>query len=241
MKIVYTLDQLHLRARENKWLGYFTVFCRVALAAGFIPSGMVKILGERFTALPNIHPMGSYLEALHHTGYYYTFIGVVQVLAAIFLLIPRTATLGAVLYFPVILNICILSLAVRFDGSLISSPLMVLACTYLLCWDYHKFKYIFPFYRNKDTLPPNFTRDNRFPGWFFLGVFVTILAVGFTVTNVFSIMPRNSYNDCTKNCQNSEDPQACINFCDCVHNQGKPLDSCVAAYNKAIKTKRNKR
>ncbi len=91
--------------------------------------------------------MGHYLEALHHTGYYYTYIGVVQVAAAIMLLIPRTVTLGAFLYFPIILNICILTYAVRFDGSLFTAPLMVLANLYLLGWNYEKWKYILPFNR----------------------------------------------------------------------------------------------
>ncbi|HTF05623.1 MAG TPA: hypothetical protein VK826_16465 [Bacteroidia bacterium] len=133
--------------KENKWLRYFAVFNRVGLAVGFLPSGLVKITGERFTALSVNHPMGNYLEALHRTGYYYTFLGILQVTAAIFLLIPRTATLGAVIYFPIILNICILSFALRFEGSWISSPLMVLANLYLLCWDYDKLKFILPFYK----------------------------------------------------------------------------------------------
>ncbi|MEO8068620.1 MAG: hypothetical protein ABI599_13065, partial [Flavobacteriales bacterium] len=76
MSLASTLDKLHARARGNRWLGYFAVFCRVALAAGFLPSGMVKIMGERFTGLPVEHPMGHYLEALHLTGYYYTLIGI---------------------------------------------------------------------------------------------------------------------------------------------------------------------
>lgn len=144
MRIATTLDRLHFRAKQKKWLRYFAVFNRMALAAGFLPAGFVKIMGERFTALAVCHPMGHYLEALYRTGYYYTFIGVLQVTAAILLLIPRTATLGAVLYFPIILNICILSLAVRFDGSLLTSPLMVLANLYLLGWAYDKLKFIFP-------------------------------------------------------------------------------------------------
>lgn len=139
------LDRLHARAKQNKWLRRFATFCRVALAAGFIPSGFVKVNGERFTSLGVNHPMGHYLLALYRTGFYYTFIGVVQLMAAVLLLIPRTATLGAVIYFPIILNICILSLSVRFDGSFVSSPLMVLANIYLLCWYYDRLKYILPF------------------------------------------------------------------------------------------------
>lgn len=105
-------------------------------------------MGERFASGLSVnHPMGHYLEALHHTGYYYTFIGVVQVAAALMLLMPRTATLGAFLYFPIILNICILTYAVRFDGSLFTAPLMVLANLYILGWNYEKWKYILPFNR----------------------------------------------------------------------------------------------
>jgi len=146
MSIASTLDRLHSQAKENSWLWFFSIFNRLALAAGFIPSGMVKILGERFASgVSSKHPMGHYLEALHTTGYYYTFIGVVQVTAAILLLIPRTATLGAFLYFPIILNICILTFAVRFDGSLFTAPLMVLANLYILGWNYEKWKFILPF------------------------------------------------------------------------------------------------
>ncbi|MGB8191904.1 MAG: hypothetical protein WCF67_08300, partial [Chitinophagaceae bacterium] len=117
MSISSTLDRIHFKAKQNRWLRYFAVVIRIGLAFGFLPSGMVKIAGERFTSLSVKHPMGNYLEALHRTGYYYTFIGILQVTAAILLLIPRTATLGALIYFPIILNICILSLAVRFEGS----------------------------------------------------------------------------------------------------------------------------
>jgi len=148
MNISPTLDRLHSQAKENRWLWFFSIFNRLALAAGFIPSGMVKIMDERFASGLSVnHPMGHYLEALHHTGYYYTFIGVVQITAAIMLLIPRTVTLGAFLYFPIILNICILTYAMRFDGSLFTAPLMALANLYILGWNYEKWKYILPFNR----------------------------------------------------------------------------------------------
>src|SRR5687768_13396247 len=143
MSISSKLDSIHLRARNNRWLRYFAVLNRWGLALGFLPSGMVKILGDRFTDLSVHHPMGHYLSALHRTGFYYTFLGILQVTAALLLLLPRTALLGALIYFPIIFNIWILTLATRFEGSWLSAPLMVLANLYLLCWDYHKLKYIF--------------------------------------------------------------------------------------------------
>jgi uncharacterized membrane protein YphA (DoxX/SURF4 family) len=151
MSISSTLDRLHSEAKQNRWLWLFSIFNRLVLALGFIPAAIVKLMDERFASgLSANHPMGHYLEALHQTGYYYTFIGVVQIAAGIMLLIPRTATLGAFLYFPVILNICILTFATRFDGSMFTAPLMTLANLYILGWNYEKWKYILPF-----NLPAN--------------------------------------------------------------------------------------
>lgn len=162
MSISVTLDRLHSRVKQNKWLGYFAVFNRIALAAGFLPSGFTKIMSERFTVLTVMHPMGHYLDAFYRTGFYYTFVGLMQVSAACLLLIPRTATLGAVIYFPIILNICVLSISVLFDGSLLSSPLMVLANLYLLCWDYDKLKFILPFnYKNQAYDQNNFDKISQ--------------------------------------------------------------------------------
>lgn len=146
MSISSTFDRLHSQVKRNSWFRLFSVFCRLSLALGFIPAAIVKLIDERFASGLHVnHPMGHYLEALHQTGYYYTFIGVVQLAAAVLLLIPRTVTLGAFLYFPVILNITVLTYATRFDGSLFTAPLMTLANLYLLAWNYEKWKYILPF------------------------------------------------------------------------------------------------
>ena len=83
-----------------------------------------------------------------------------QLIAAIFLLIPRTVTLGAFLYFPVILNITVLTFATRFDGSLFTAPLMTLANLYLLGWNYEKWKYILPFNRLADDSVKQPVREN---------------------------------------------------------------------------------
>lgn len=241
MTLSSKLDQLHSRVKGNKWFRYFAVFNRIALAAGFLPSGFVKIFGERFTDLSVNHPLGNYLEALFYTGYYYTFIGILQVTAAILLLIPRTATLGAVIYFPIILNICILSLAMRFDGSLVSSPLMVLANLYLLCWDYDKLKFILPFKRENtlDSSTSQIESNNKFPKYFFAGVAATVIILVILLSNVYNIKPRNTISDCESQCIDSDYKEACIQFCDCIHNHGKTLHECLEEYNRAVELKKN--
>ena len=151
LKTIFIFEQFYLKIKGNRWYWLFSIFCRVALAYAFIVAGMVKIVGERFASgLSEIHPMGAYLVALHHTGYYYTFIGIAQVVAAVLLLIPRTVALGALLYFPIIVNIWLLSYAVRFEGSFVTAPLMVLATLYLLIWNYDRLRYILPITRFSD-------------------------------------------------------------------------------------------
>jgi uncharacterized membrane protein YphA (DoxX/SURF4 family) len=229
------LDTMHHRVKSNKWFRYFAIFNRIALAAGFIPSGLTKVFGERFTSLSVKHPMGNYLEGLYHTGYYYPFIGYAQVVAALLLLVPRTATLGALLYFPIILNICILSLAVGFDGSLVTSPLMVLANIYLLCWDYDKLKFIFPWSAKPAmTLPPlSKEEQNKFPLKFFLGAFITVVLTVLLITTSYQKKTRNTFEDCMHDCRGVDNPAACETFCDCIHHQGKSFNECAEALRKA--------
>ena len=235
MNIFTRLKQLFDEAKGNKWLRYFTTFCRVVLALGFIPSGFVKIMGERFASGLSVnHPLGHYLEALHLTGYYYTFIGVVQLLIALFLFIPRTALIGALMYFPIILNICILAYATRFEGTRITT-LMVLANLYLLCWDYDRLKYILPFKQFKAAIytTKKETLNNKFPFAFFACVFATVVAVISINQFLYEIRPGNSLIECTNGCSGSRYPKACETFCDCIYNQGKPLDRCLDEYEKA--------
>ncbi|MCP9234392.1 DoxX family protein [Lewinella sp. JB7] len=238
MSVSTYLDKLHYRSRQNRWLRYFAIFNRIALAAGFLPAGFVKINGERFTDLHNLHPLGGYLEALFHTGYYYTFIGIAQVAAAVLLLIPRTALLGALLYLPIIVNICILSFAVRFQGSLLTAPLMILANLYLLCWDYHKLRLIFPwnYGTGRSALPPPEEMTFRFPIKFVAAVVATVLLVFASVVWVMrnALMPMNRVPECRTRCAGSTDPEACLEFCECVHTRGETLDNCLEAYERAV-------
>lgn len=232
MSVVSKLDRIHLEARQNRWWWFFTIFNRVMLALGFLPAGYVKVTNERFTALATTHPMGSYLEAFYHTGFYYTFVGVMQILAAILLLIPRTATIGALIYFPIILNIFLLSYAVRFEGSLLTSPLMVISCFYLLCWDWHRLKFILFPNAPKTEVASIKELSNKFPWkffWFSAATVSTVLAVIIYMnTNLF--MPQLEISECKQQCPDLKDPEACIQLCDCLHTS-RTFNVCMEEYN----------
>jgi ABC-type uncharacterized transport system permease subunit len=192
-------------------------------------------------------------------------------LAAIFLLIPRTVTLGAFLYFPVILNITVLTYATRFDGSLFTAPLMTLANLYLLGWNYEKWKYILPFNRLADDFDVIkresiesyaqtqknagqssaflwrgirliyarfriFLRqlfNDKFPGLFFAGVFAAVVICVAGIPSLYSVKPRNTLPQCLKQFNNTNRVKAGENFCNCIHNNGDPLNKCLNEYNSA--------
>lgn len=226
------LEEIYYEAKSDKWFKGFAVFCRIAMAASFLPTGFVKIMGERFAeGLPSNNPLGHYFDALHLTGYYYTFIGITQVIIAILLLIPRTSLLGALMYFPIIINICVLTYATRFDGTRLVT-MMVLACLYLLIWDYDRIKHILPFKQQPKTYHSELKKPlgKRLRIIFFGGCIAVLAIIIIGTFYLYEITPGNSEEECRNGC--AARPAAC-EFCNCIYSEGKPLDSCLAAYDKA--------
>jgi hypothetical protein len=125
---------------------------RGLLTVGYFRAGLVKMLGEPFTALSPDTPIGYFFDAMHRTGFYYRFLGGCQVAAALLLLLPRTATLGALLYLPISLNIFIITISMSFRGTPVVTALMLLGALYLVCWDYPRLKSVV------FTPHPQFTR-----------------------------------------------------------------------------------
>ncbi|MBC9914757.1 DoxX family protein [Chitinophaga varians] len=228
-----SIEEIYNEARSDKWFRWFAVFCRVALAASFIPAGYVKIMGERFTGLPSNNPLGHYFDALQLTGYYYTFIGIVQIITAILLLIPRTALLGALMYFPIIVNICVLTYATRFAGTRIVT-IMLLANLFLLIWDYDRLKHILPGKQRKTVAPAvKHPLRKRLRTLFFGGCFVVLAIIIIGTSYLFEIGPGSAEAECRNQCASGKNPAACEFFCDCIYKQGQSLDSCLAAFNRS--------
>lgn len=129
----------HERARAAAGLHRLAVVTRILLALAFVPTALVKVTGKRFTSISTDTPIGYFFEAMYQSGIYWRFIGVAQLVAGVLLLVPATSTLGAVLFFPIILNIFVITVSLHFTGTPVITGLMLLASTFLLCWDYHRF------------------------------------------------------------------------------------------------------
>ena len=142
MTIIPALDRLHARVMSLPGLPLFTAATRALLAIGFLPSGYKKIIHERFTVLPLEHPVGFFFEALYRAGFWYDFIGWGQVIAAVLLLHPATALLGAVLYLPIITNIMVITVTMGFQGTGVVTTLMWLGAVYLVAQDWPRVRSI---------------------------------------------------------------------------------------------------
>ena len=129
------LARAHGWARSQPALARFTLLNRLLLAMAFLPTGLVKATGQRFTSIPVSNPIGFFFEAMYQTGPYWHFIGLVQIAAAVCLLIPSTATLGAVLFLPIGVSIVLITVGMGFTGTGWIAGGMLLSVIYLLCWD----------------------------------------------------------------------------------------------------------
>lgn len=134
------LDRLHARARGSFALQRLAIISRLLLALAFVPTALIKVQGLPFTVMGTDTPVGHFFDAMHRTGGYWRFIGWGQLLAGLLLLIPRTATLGAVMFLPIILNIFVITVALGFKGTPFVTGPMLLAAVFLLCWDYDRLK-----------------------------------------------------------------------------------------------------
>ena len=118
------------------------VAIRIFLGLIFFGAGMSKLYFEhQFPGI--IGPV--WLEerlAEHGLGLYARFIAASQVLAGILLLTQRFATLGAVITFPLILNIFVVTVSLQWQGTPYVNAFFLLLNVWLLIYDYHKLKFI---------------------------------------------------------------------------------------------------
>jgi len=114
---------------------------------------------------------------------------------------------------------------------------MVLANLYILAWNYDRLKYILPFkeFPNYGIVEKPIKYSNKFPFVFFIGVIFTAMLTVSIAQFGYEVVPRNSVSDCKKQFINTKNEAAGFKFCDCIHNNGKPLDDCLEEFEKAKK------
>ena len=167
---------------KNKLLPQlFIIYTRYLIGFAFVFASVKKIQGRRFTSVSGaenpINTSWHFFETLYQSGLYWKFIGAGQLIAGLLLMTQRYSKLGAVVFFPVIANVFVITVSYDFNGTPIITGLMLLANIMLLVWDWDTLKVLV----DKE---PNFPDVNRLESdtiWTFMGFafLLIMMCVGF--------------------------------------------------------------
>jgi hypothetical protein len=163
------------------WIYLTVIYTRFFLGVSFVFAAIIKIKGKRFTSLSGeddpIHSPAHFFETIYQTGLYWNFLGWTQLIAGFLLLTQRYAKLGAVLYFPIILNIFIITVSLNFNYTFVITTLMLLGNILLLCWHWNELRILV-------NLPVAATSDAKKENsrvWEMTGLFLFLFTTGYRI------------------------------------------------------------
>lgn len=116
---------------------------RFLIGFAFVPAALKKVMGQPFTDPTNHGPFHDFLHGFHATGGFYTFVGVMQMTAAVLLCTQRYATLGALIALPIISAISVFCWSTGVVFTSVIATLMWLGTVGLLVWDWQKLRLLF--------------------------------------------------------------------------------------------------
>ncbi|MEO7211430.1 hypothetical protein [Mucilaginibacter sp.] len=174
------------RLKQNLLLQLFTINLRYLIGSSFVFASIFKIEGIRFMPQPGKNvPTGSlphFFEAMYQADIYWHFIGWGQLIAGFLLMSQTFSTLGAVAFFPIMLNIFVITISFQSPNILLITFLMLLSNVYLLLWDWNKLKFIFL----PEPLP--YLDDNpafsKWKGWTYSGLALFVAIVAFRLFQI---------------------------------------------------------
>ncbi len=157
----------------------FIIYTRYLIGGAFVFSSIIKIKGKRFTTYSQEDaPLGSamhFFETLFQTGFYWQFIGWAQVLAGFLLMTQRYAKLGAVINFPILLNVFVITISMDFGGTPLITGLMLAANLMLLIWHWGELKSLI----NLPYTPEPKDQEENKPLWAITGVLLFSFTAGY--------------------------------------------------------------
>lgn len=173
MKFIDTLKKLLL-------FKLAVIYLRYLIGFAFVFASIVKIKSMRFTSIPPTEPVGYFFEAMYQTGFYWNFLGWSQFISGALLMTQRFATVGAMMFLPIILNVFAITHAIDFGmGTPVITTLMLLAAIFLMAWDYKKWIILF---KHDHLIKADFTTEyeDKFMTdslWIVTGVIFIVLTI----------------------------------------------------------------
>lgn len=151
------------------------IYTRYLLGGSLVFASMIKIKGRRFTTESGLDaPFGSvfhFFETMYQTGIYWQFIGICQMIAGFLLLTQRFSKLGAIITFPITLNMFMITLSIEgFSYTPVVTGMMLFANLLLIFWDWDQLKVLF----NLNPKPMNPGQYDHNTTWWVTGLFIFI-------------------------------------------------------------------
>lgn len=122
---------------------YIIIFLRIVGGTVFIPSGLLKIQGKQFSYFCPEMYSGTFFNELHHTGFYWSFLGFCQLLTAFLLFSQRYTVLAALMFFSICTNIFIFTLSVGLVDKDVIMVFMMSVALLLIAWDWKSIRLLF--------------------------------------------------------------------------------------------------
>jgi hypothetical protein len=168
-----------MKIKENLLAQLFVIYTRYLVGSGFVFASIVKIKGERFTTVSHEDaPFGTpfhFFETMYQTGIYWQFLGWGQLFAGMLLMTQRFAKLGAVVFFPIIINVFVITISMEFAYTPVITFLMLMANLLLLLWHWDELKILLNF-------PPGIPKPNRLENnriWEITGLILFLMTAGY--------------------------------------------------------------
>lgn len=134
------IAKLVARARRTRWTNVAIVNLRFLIGFAFVPAALKKVLDQSFTDPANRGPFHDFLHAFHATGWFYGFVGALQLTAAVLLFTQRFATVGALIALPILTAITAFCWSTGVYPTATVATLMWLGTVGLVVWDLDKWR-----------------------------------------------------------------------------------------------------
>ena len=131
------------RLRTTRWATLCVINLRILIGFAFLPAGLKKLLDQPFTDPANTGAFHDFLDAFHATGWFYQFVGVMQLVTATLLITQRFATAGALLAVPITATITAFCWSTHVYPTAVVITLMFLGSVGLALWDLPRWQLLF--------------------------------------------------------------------------------------------------
>jgi len=179
--------------KQKTALQIFTIYLRYLIGGAFVIAafGMGKVTTTKVNLMysldkpiQDLEPIQQFFRVMMDSGLYWQFIGWTQIIAGALLMTQRFARLGALIFFGLIVNIFVITVAYKFTGTTAITGLMLLAVTYLLVWDLRTLQFLFQDNVIVERISLK-VMDNSYWTWLGLIMLLTILILALFSSNLF--------------------------------------------------------